>query len=112
MGGQACVFYGAAEFSRDTDLVILASPENLCLLREALAELRAECIAIPPFSEEYLKRGHAIHFRCQHPAAEGMRVDVMSVLRGVDAFPDLWARRTTLSDSTGSEYELLSLPVK
>jgi hypothetical protein len=29
MGGQACVFYGAAEFSRDTDLAILASPENL-----------------------------------------------------------------------------------
>jgi hypothetical protein len=25
MGGQACVFYGAAEFSRDTDLAILAS---------------------------------------------------------------------------------------
>jgi hypothetical protein len=24
MGGQACVFYGAAEFSRDTDLAILA----------------------------------------------------------------------------------------
>jgi hypothetical protein len=26
MGGQACVFYGAAEFSRDTDLLILADP--------------------------------------------------------------------------------------
>jgi hypothetical protein len=25
MGGQACVFYGAAEFSRDTDFVILAA---------------------------------------------------------------------------------------
>ena len=24
MGGQACVFYGAAEFSRDADFVILA----------------------------------------------------------------------------------------
>ena len=24
MGGQACVFYGAAEFSRDLDLVVLA----------------------------------------------------------------------------------------
>jgi hypothetical protein len=24
MGGQACVFYGAAEFSRDTDFAILA----------------------------------------------------------------------------------------
>ena len=29
MGGQACVFYGAAEFSRDTDLLILAEAENL-----------------------------------------------------------------------------------
>ena len=29
MGGQACVFYGAAEFSRDTDLLILADPANL-----------------------------------------------------------------------------------
>ncbi len=24
MGGQACVFYGAAEFSRDSDFAILA----------------------------------------------------------------------------------------
>lgn len=24
MGGQACVFYGGAEFSRDTDFAILA----------------------------------------------------------------------------------------
>ena len=29
MGGQACVLYGAAEFSRDADFAILASPENL-----------------------------------------------------------------------------------
>jgi len=29
MGGQACVFYGAAEFSRDTDLLILADAANL-----------------------------------------------------------------------------------
>lgn len=28
MGGQACVFYGAAEFSRDTDLAILAEEER------------------------------------------------------------------------------------
>ncbi len=28
MGGQACVFYGAAEFSRDTDLLILADSGN------------------------------------------------------------------------------------
>ncbi len=29
MGGQACVLYGAAEFSRDTDFAILAEPANL-----------------------------------------------------------------------------------
>ena len=29
MGGQACVFYGAAEFSRDSDFAILAEPDGL-----------------------------------------------------------------------------------
>ena len=33
MGGQACVFYGAAEFSRDTDFAILADAANLARLR-------------------------------------------------------------------------------
>jgi hypothetical protein len=28
IGGQACVLYGAAEFSRDCDVVILADDEN------------------------------------------------------------------------------------
>jgi len=29
MGGQACVLYGAAEYSRDLDLAVLATPEAL-----------------------------------------------------------------------------------
>lgn len=45
MGGQACVFYGAAEFSRDTDLAILASSENLAKLDKALTDLDARVIA-------------------------------------------------------------------
>ncbi len=49
MGGQACVFYGAAEFSRDTDFAILADAANFARLRKALAELLAEPIAVPPF---------------------------------------------------------------
>ena len=28
MGGQACVFYGAAQFSKDVDPALLASEEN------------------------------------------------------------------------------------
>jgi hypothetical protein len=35
MGGQACVFYGAAEFSRDSDFAILAEPSNLSALGAA-----------------------------------------------------------------------------
>ncbi|MBI5385829.1 MAG: hypothetical protein HZA90_14220 [Verrucomicrobia bacterium] len=91
MGGQACVFYGAAEFSRDSDLVILADAENLRRLQAALSELHADCIAMPPFAAEFLERGHAIHFRCRRPEAAGMRVDVMSKLRGVDPFSDALA---------------------
>jgi len=56
MGGQACVFYGAAEFSRDTDLALLASSTNLDRFRAALAHLGAERIALPPFEIEFWLR--------------------------------------------------------
>ena len=110
MGGQACILYGAAEFSRDTDLAVLASPANLARLRGALDDLRAEVITVPPFEAKYLRRGHAVHFRCQVPEAVGMRVDVMTRMRGVDAFPKLWARRTSLVLPDGTRYEVMSLP--
>ena len=110
MGGQACVFYGAAEFSRDTDFAILAEASNLARLRKALAGLRAEPIAVPPFEIKYLRQGHAIHFRCQHPEALRMRVDVMSKMRGVYSFAKLWKRRTILQNPGGEKCDLLSLP--
>jgi hypothetical protein len=110
MGGQACIAYGAAEFSRDTDVVLLAEPDNLDRLRNALQELNAEVIAIPPLELDYLRRGHAVHFRCGHPDAPGMRLDVMSVLRGVDPFPALWERRTTVQMGPNDRVDMLSLP--
>lgn len=110
MGGQACVLYGAAEFSRDLDAAVLASPSNLDRLTAALTELRAEVIAVPPFEKDYLERGHAVHFRCWDPDAEGIRVDVMSKMRGVDEFAGLWERRTTIKVDEGPETQLLSLP--
>lgn len=110
MGGQACVFYGAAEFSRDVDLAILASDANLGRLGAALDELRAEVIAVPPFEAQYLRRGHAVHFRCREGETAGLRVDVMTRMRGVDAFPALWARRTTLELPGGARCDLMGLP--
>lgn len=109
IGGQACVFYGAAEFSRDTDLTLLASDDNLALLRAALRDLHARRIAVPPFEQQFLLRGHAIHFRCYHPDALNMRIDIMAVLRGVDRFDLLWERRAHLVGDDGQHYELISL---
>ncbi|MEO8615194.1 MAG: hypothetical protein ABI600_08650 [Luteolibacter sp.] len=72
------MFYGTAEFSRNTDLAVLPDDENLSLLQAALDELQAKLIAVPDFDPAHLHNGHAIHFRCHHPEALGMRVDVMS----------------------------------
>jgi hypothetical protein len=110
MGGQACVLYGAAEFSRDCDIAILCEPANLNRLQQALNELQARPIAVPPFEAEYLLRGHAVHFRCYAPDVEGMRLDVMSIMRGVAPMDELWARRTTLEVESGLLIELMSLP--
>jgi hypothetical protein len=110
MGGQACILYGGAEFSRDIDFAILASEENLNQLRTCLEELEAEVIAVPPFSLKYLERGHAIHFRCRTPEAAGLRVDVMTKMRGLDDFEKLWQRRNTIMSDDGAELQLLSLP--
>ena len=101
MGGQACVLYGAAEYSRDLDLAVLAAPEALAVLRAALDSLNAKVIAVPSFDRDYLERGHAVHFSIPDQSASPLRVDVMSRLRGVDAFPLLWERRTTIALPSG-----------
>lgn len=110
MGGQACVLYGATEFSRDTDIVLIPDAENLAALKQALADLQATVIAVPPFEDGYLRRGFAVHFRCAHPDAKGMRLDAMSVLRGVASFEELWMRRTTVDPDGGVSINLLGLP--
>jgi hypothetical protein len=110
MGGQACVFYGAAQVSKDVDLALLAEPANIERLRHALDQLAAERIAVPPFDPALFSRGHAIHFRCHAPGVEGLRVDLMSKLRLLDDFPALWERRTTFADEQGNEFNLLCVP--
>lgn len=107
MGGQACVLYGAAEFSRDTDLAVLADADNLRRLTAALDDLGAAVIAVPPFEGQYLARGHAVHFACA--AAGGMRVDVMARMRGVPPFAECWDRRSTYALPDLGEVEVLGL---
>ena len=109
VGGGGGGVFGAAEFSKDTDIVLLAEPENLARLRAALDELEARQVYVPGLEIDALTRGHGVHFKCAHPEAKGIRLDVMSKLRGVDPFEKLWERRTTIEDREGHLYDLLSL---
>jgi hypothetical protein len=110
MGGQACVFYGAAQVSKDVDFILLAGPENFARLHAALDQLQARRIAIPRFDPAALDRGHAVHFRCAASGVEQLRVDLMTRLRDVPDFATLWERRTVFQDATGNEFNLLSIP--
>jgi hypothetical protein len=110
MGGQACILYGAAEFSRDTDFVLLHSEENLEKVRKALSELDAEPVFLPPLEARFLARGHACHFRSRHPEALGFRIDVMSVLRGCEGFDRLWSRRVAVDLPDLPGVTVISLP--
>jgi len=110
MGGQACVLYGAAEFSRDLGLAFLADEPNLQRLRAALDALQAEPIAVPPFEKRHLDDGLAVHFRCYRSDVRNLRIDLMAKMRGVDPFDALWERRTSIQLESGFEIDLLSLP--
>lgn len=110
MGGQACVFYGAAQFSKDIDFLILAEDENFEGLHAALGEMKATRIAVPGFDPRVLDRGHAVHYRCKATGVEGLRVDIMTKLRDLPDFSILWDRRTTITESDGQNIDLLSVP--
>ena len=110
MGGQACVFYGAAQFSKDIDFLILAEDENFEGLHAALGEMKATRIAVPGFDPRVLDRGHAVHYRCKATGVEGLRVDIMTKLRDLPDFSILWDRRTTITESDGQKIDLLSVP--
>lgn len=107
MGGQACIVYGASEFSRDIDLAILADEDNLRRLAGALADLGATVTAVPPFAREYLERGHAVHFRCA--AAADLRLDVMTRMRNVAPFAECWTRRSVYDLDGVGEIDVMGL---
>jgi len=109
IGGQACIVYGAVEFSRDTDFVVLVNASNMKRLRAALAELQAEPVFFPPLTAQHLRRGHACHFRCTATEVVGMRVDLMTKLRGCESFEQLWRRRLTIRLPDGGPVDVIGL---
>ncbi len=109
MGGQACIIYGAAEFSRDIDLAIMVSNCNIEALQAALSEFRAVPRYVPALSASVLRRGHACHFGCRAPGVEGLRIDVMGKMRGVRSFSRLWLRREEFNLGGAGRIPVMSL---
>lgn len=109
IGGQACIIYGAAEFSRDSDFLILISQKNLENLNKTLKALKAEQIYFPPLESSFLERGHACHFRCKRNDVRNLRVDIISKLRGCDEFKKLWLRKKILLLKDSVRINVISL---
>ena len=109
IGGQACIIYGAAEFSRDSDFVIFCDTDNLKRLKKALRTLKARNIYVPPLKKKFLNRGHACHFRCYVDAAKNIRIDILAKLRSCDDFDKLWQRRFTVRLPDKKTIEVIGL---
>jgi len=109
MGGQACILYGAAEFSRDLDLLVGLDAGNVERLQEALRRLEAKVVFLPGLDVDALARGHACHFRCHAAGAEGLRIDVMAALRGCPDYEVLWRRKSVVRLPEIGEIGLLAL---
>ena len=109
IGGQACIIYGAAEFSRDSDFVILSTQKNLKCLQQALDALKAKLIYVPPLAADYLEQGHACHFRCAAKEVKNLRIDIISKLRGCDTFNKLWERKKTVSLKDKGSIDVIGL---
>ena len=105
MGGQACVFYGAAQVSKDVDFLILADEANFIGLHAALDE-SAGRFASPcrASTRTCWQRGHAVHFRCAAPGVRGTADRCHDPT--CEILPDfevLWEARTVFADDDGSE---------
>jgi hypothetical protein len=50
-----------------------------------------------------------VHFRCKGGTPDGLRIDIMTRLRDLPAFDELWQRRTTITDENGESFDLLAV---
>ena len=101
IGGQACILYGGAEFSRDLDLMLATAPAVLPRLEQALRELQADLIAVPALRPELLERGHAVHFRCRRHDVAGLRLDLMTRPPRLPDLDAIWRRHSVIEFDDG-----------
>jgi hypothetical protein len=64
ISGQACILYGASQFTEDIDLWVQPVPSNLASFLRAMARVKARVYKLtPPVTMKYVRKGHGFHFR-------------------------------------------------
>lgn len=64
ISGQACILYGASQFTEDIDLWVQPVPSNLAFFLRAMARVKARVYKLtPPITMKYVRKGHGFHFR-------------------------------------------------
>lgn len=109
IGGQATIIYGAAQFSRDSDFIVLCDSQNIIKLKKALKSLKAQNIYVPPLKKEFLDKGHACHFRCNLSSVKNLRIDILSKMKGCDSFEELWKRRFIVRPASAGAIDVIGL---
>jgi hypothetical protein len=89
ISGQACVAYGASQFTEDIDLWVNPARRDFEGLLRILARAGAKAHKLtPPLDLGFLRKGHGFHFLVP-PATY---IDVMGVPPRVGPFSGAWAR--------------------
>jgi len=64
ISGQACVLYGASQFTEDIDFWIQSSNKNVRAFLRAMAQVKAKVYKLtPPMTQVYVLKGHGFHFK-------------------------------------------------
>jgi len=98
ISGQACVLYGASQFTEDIDLWIQPSAPNLQAFLRALVRSHAVVHKhTPPLTVHNLRRGHGFHFLLP----PDVYLDVMGCPPRVDGFESASRRARILPTDWG-----------
>ena len=98
MGGQACILYGAAEFSRDIDVIVLASELNL--VSDSVRHFPNYALSkssFHPWQPGFAPRPCLSFFAPKSKKPKACASTSAAVMHGCDPFDRLWARRRRLS---------------
>jgi hypothetical protein len=98
ISGQACILYGASQFTEDLDVWIQPTLKNLRSFLRAMARVKARVYKLtPPLTLKNVRTGHGFHFRI----GRELFVDVMGCPPRVGRFRDAASRARELETDWG-----------